>query len=586
MARALPAHRSAGPVMPPSQPIRKRDSSGPAPLSFAQQRLWFLEQLTPGLPLYHIATGARIFAPVSARVLQQCVNEVVRRHEALRTLFRSDNGVPSQIVLSGLEVAVKCRDLSATAAKQREAELSRLANEEARRRFQLDQGPLLRVTLVCLQEREYVLLMTMHHIISDGWSLNVLSRELGVLYDAYSLGRPSPLPPQVLQYADYAIWQRDSLSGQSIEEHLAWWRGRLAEVEPLRLLTDHPRPAVASFAGTYRSIAFGAELRKSLSALGRQERCTLFMTLLAGFSVLLSRYTGQDEIVIGTPVANRNQPELESVVGLFVNTLVVKTDTAGSPTFRELLWRARDAALDAWAHQDLPFEKLVEELHPQRDLSRNPLFQVTLQLYPPVQTGGGPQSTVPIMGGDRGTTHFELAVNFQQINEGLDAVVEYHTDLYDAATIDQMMEHYRRILESAVADPDQPISHLQMIDATERERVTIEWNQTQHEFPEQATVDRLFAQQAARTPDAPALRWDGGIVTYAELDAAANRIAESLGSCVSANAIIGVLLPRNFEMISALLGIWKAGAAWIPLDPATPPTRVKGILRVHARRFS
>jgi amino acid adenylation domain-containing protein len=515
---------------------------------------------------------------MSLSILKQCINEIVRRHEALRTVFRSEDGMPVQLVLPEMEIPVQLVNFSDLRPEQHESRLAKLAVEDARRRFHLERGPLLRVTLVRLCETEYVLLMTMHHIIADGWSLNVLSRELGVLYDAFATGRPSPLRPQVVQYADYAVWLRESFAGKRMAEDLAWWRSRLAGAEPLRLWTDRPRPSVASFAGASYKTDFGTELGKALSTLGRQERSTLFMTLLAGFTALLSRYTGQDDIVIGTPVASRNFPELESVIGLFVNTLVLRTDVSGAPTFRELLCRVRETALDAWAHQDLPFEKLVEELHTERDLSRNPIFQVTLQLYPPVQSGMRPQASDPIMGGDRGTTPFELAVNFQHNGERLEAVVEYHTDLFDAATIGRMMQHYRRILEAGVRDPDCAVTQLEMIDAAERERVARTWNDTRHEFPSQATADELFEQQARRTPEAAAIRSNGRTVTYSQLNETSSGLAEQMRSFLAPGGIAGVLLPRGFEMISAMFGIWKAGGAWIPLDSATPASRVAAIL--------
>ena len=566
--------------------IPLRGSRAAASLSFAQQRLWFLEQLNPGTAVNNIATVTRISVRISAVVLQRCVDEVLRRHESLRTVFRSEEGVPVQVILAQQPVQVQIKDLGALAAVERERELSRVTAEEARRPFQLEQGPLFRVTLVRLQETHYVLLMTMHHIISDAWSLGVLSRELGLLYEAYASGRPSPLTALPIQYADFAVWQRQWLSGEVLEKQLAYWREKLTDIEPLQLWTDRPRPVVASFAGAYRTASFGTELGRALRALGREEGCTPFMTLLAAFTALLSRYSGQDDVVVGTPIANRSRPELEGLIGFFVNTLVLRTDTSGDPSFRELLRRVRETALHAYAHQDLPFEKLVEELHPQRDLSRNPLFQVAFQLFPPTSGSSPGQNVREEVPGDRGITHFDLALNLAQRGDALDCFAEYRTELYDSASVDRILQHFGQILKSALADPSLPLSRLAILSARERDQVIYRFNETERESPFKAAFPTLFEEQASKSPQAPAVSCRGTTYTYSELRQASDAFAEVLESrgLSGGPAPIAVCLPRGYELLRVMLGVWKAGAAWVAIDPAAPTLRAAAILKDSGAR--
>jgi amino acid adenylation domain-containing protein len=563
-----------------------RDPQGGAlvfPLSFAQQRLWFLDRLTPGKWYYNIPAGTRIHSRVSTRILQRCVDEMVQRHESLRTVFRSDDGTAVQVVLPSVHVPVQTMDISTLPLDQREAELIRLAGEEARRSFDLDRGPLMRVTLIRLNDAEHVLLITMHHIISDGWSLSVFSRELGALYEAYAGGRPSPLAPPAIQYADYALWQRQWLSGEIMEEQLAWWRNRLAGLEPLRMWTDHPRPSIATFAGAFRTTTLGTDLNAALHALARRQRCTLFMTLLAGFIALLSRYTQQDEIVVGTPIAGRNRPETEPVIGFFVNTLVLRANLAGDPSFHELLRRVREMALDAWAHQDLPFEKLVEELHPRRDLSRNPLFQVAFQL---LNTDGVSAETADVWRDVHfGVAKFDLTFNLWESAENINCQIEYSTNLYNASSVERMAQHFRTLLKSAVGSPDTPISRLNLLTSSEIDQALADWHAGEPDYSRERSVNDLFRERAAIAPETPAVEYGSGAadppmrLTYAALDRRSSQLANLLiGLGVRAGDSVGLLLAQSSGLVTAMLAVLKTGAAYVPMDVSFPATRVRQIL--------
>ncbi|MGH7931425.1 MAG: condensation domain-containing protein, partial [Candidatus Binatia bacterium] len=353
------------------------------PLSFAQERLWFLDQLEPGSTVYNMPGVFRLKGPLNVAVLKQSLNEIVRRHEALRTTFRSVEGSPQQVVASGLTLPLPVMDLSHRCESDRENEARRLAAEEARRPFDLSRGPLLRAILLRLHQEEHFLLLNMHHIVSDGWSMGVFFREISVLYEAYSNGKPSPLAELPIQYADYAVWQRNRLQGEVLETQLSYWEKQLEDISTLDLPTDRPRPAAQSFRGARLSLELSKELTEGLKALSRKERVSLFMTLLAAFQTLLHRYTGRDDIAVGSPIAGRNRAEIEGLIGFFINTLVLRADLSGNPTFRELLARVREAALGAYDHQDVPFEKLVQELHPERNLNQSPLFQVMFVLQNP-----------------------------------------------------------------------------------------------------------------------------------------------------------------------------------------------------------
>ena len=394
LAGSIEVARRAGHNLqaPPILPVPR---DGTLPLSFAQQRLWFIDQLEPGNSAYNFPAAVRLKGPLNVEALEQSLNEIVRRHEALRTTFTTADGSPAQIIAPTLTVRPAVVNLQELPESEREAEVQRLVIEEARLPFELARGPLLRMTLLRLAEEEHVGLLTMHHIVSDGWSTGILIREMAVLYEAFSCARPSPLPELPVQYADFAYWQRQWLQGEVLETQLTYWKRQLLGAPLLELPTDHPRPAIQTFRGSHHSLLLPKHVGEGLRALSRQEGITLFMTLLAAFQILLHRYTDQDDLNVGTPIANRNRLEIEGLIGFFVNTLVMRTDLSGNPTFREVSRRVREVCLEAYAHQDLPFERLVEELHLERSLAHNPLFQVMFVMQnAPVQALGLPRLTL------------------------------------------------------------------------------------------------------------------------------------------------------------------------------------------------
>jgi amino acid adenylation domain-containing protein len=460
--------------VPPLVPVAR---TGALPLSFAQQRLWFLDQLVPDNPFYNIPSAARLTGQLNMAALAQSLNEVVRRHEALRTTFAAVDGQPVQVIAPTLTVPLPVIDLRALPEEEREAEGMRLAVEEAQRPFDLAQGPLLRVQVLRLGAEDNVVLLTMHHIISDGWSMGVLIRELGVLYAAFSQGQPSPLPALAVQYADFALWQRQWLQGTVLESQLAYWQGHLSGLPILELPTDRPRPTVQAFRGATHSLVISSSLTESLRALSRQQGTTLFMTLLAAFQILLARYTGQEDIVVGTDIANRNRAETEGLIGFFANPLVLRTDLSGNPTFRELLGRVREVCLGAYAHQDLPFEKLVAELQPKRDLSRNPLFQVLFALQnAPLATVQIPGLTFSPLAIDSAVTHSDLALLMMDTEQGLQGMMVYATALFEDATIARLLRHLEILLSQVVARPEVPIQELKatLTEADRQQQITEE----------------------------------------------------------------------------------------------------------------
>ena len=563
--------------------IRPVSRSAPLPLSFAQQRLWFLDQLQPGDAAYNIPAALRVIGDFDTAAFAFAVNEIVRRHEVLRTAFVLRDGVATQVIAPALAIATPIIDLGGLDQEMREAEALRLAAEEARHPFDLATGPLLRVKTLDLgirpatAERERVVLFTMHHIVSDGWSSGVLLREFVELYEAFVAGRPSPLPELAIQYADYAVWQREWLQGDVLDRQLAYWREKLGGAPPaLDLPTDHARPARQDHAGARRSFTIGKHVADRLASLGREEGATLFMTLLAAFQLLLSRYSGQHDISVGTPVANRRRLELEELIGFFVNTLVMRADLSGDPSFRVLLARVRETALGAQAHQDLPFERLVEELRPVRDMSRDPLFQVMFSLQ------NAPKSAAAVSGlrfeplaSEGASAKFDLTLSIAETDKGLVASIEYATALFEASTIDRMARHYCALLEGIASDPDRRIGELDMLEAAERHRLLVEWNDTAADYPQDKLVHELFEEQAARAPEAVALVYEGAQLSYGELNERANRLAHHLRALgVGPDAIVGLCVERSFEMIVALLGVLKAGGAYLPIDPDYPKDRI------------
>jgi amino acid adenylation domain-containing protein len=565
-----------GLATPKTDVITRRTSAGPPRLSFAQQRLWFLNQLAPGSSFYNVPAAQRFQFAVNVAVLERALSEIVLRHESLRTHIAVADGEPMQVVEEAARVEVPVIDCEAIGPVEREGEVARLAAEEARVPFDLARGPLLRAKLLRLGPSDWVFLLTLHHIVADGWSLGVVFRELAALYEAFALGRPSPLPELAVQYADFALWQREWLRGERLEGQLEYWRQRLEALPVLELPTDRPRPAVQRYRGAAHSFALSGSLTAGLRRLGRSEQATLFMVLLAGFKALLSRYSGQADVVVGAPIAGRSRPELEPLIGFFVNSLVLRTDLSGDPSFRELLRRVRETALGAYAHQDLPFEMLVEKLQPERDLSRNPLFQVVFQVIS-APTRGSDDDVLPV---ERGAAALDVHLSLVDRPDGLTGTLEYDTDLFDGDRMARLAEHYRTLLEGAVADPEQRLSRLPLLGVGERRLLLREWTNTGRPYPSDQTVDALYTRQAEATPNAIAVQYGNDSRSYAQLDADANRLAHQLAAHVSApGQPIAVCLPRSLHLITSLLAILKTGAAYVPLDPAYPRHRLDYMLQ-------
>jgi amino acid adenylation domain-containing protein len=561
-------------------PIEPAAREGRLPLSSAQERLWFIDRMEPGSAVYNIPVAWRLAGALDVDALERALGEIVRRHEALRTTFAEADGAPVQVIAPFGGFALPVEDLSGLSEADREAAVGQHAGEEARRPFDLAAGPLFRAALLRLGAEEHVLLLSVHHIVADGWSMGVLYRELSALYGAYRAGGESPLPELGVQYADYAVWQREHGEGEALERHLAYWRERLAGVpELLELPTDHPRPAAQTFRGAHEQVELPLALLEGLDALGRSEGATLNMTLLAAFQVLLSRYSGSEDVVVGTPAAGRTRKETEPLIGFFVNTLVLRTDLSGDPSFRDVLRRVREATLGAHEHQEVPFERLVAALRPERSMSHSPLFQVMFALQNAVDRGVElPGLEASPVGAELESAKFDLFLTFRATPRGLRARLNYSTDLFERGTAERMLGHLARVLEQVAADADVPLSRVELLGEAERARLLALGEGAAPEFP-RATVDALFAQAAAAAPQAVALAWQGGEMTYAELDRRANRLAHHLRRAgVAAGTRVGVCLERGPEMVVALLAALKAGAAYVPLDPAYPAERLAFML--------
>jgi amino acid adenylation domain-containing protein len=547
---------------------------GPAELSFSQQRLWFLDQIERGGAAYVMALALEIRGALDVTALERALATLVGRHGSLRTVFESVEGRPLQVVSEPGAWTLPVVDLSGEAhARER---LEQLLREEVPRGFDLTRGPLFRAHLYRLAADSHVLLLGMHHIISDGWSMGILMRELGELYGSFSRGEAPTLPTLRLQYRDFARWQRSWLQSEALEALLSHWRSRLAGApQVLELPTDRARPAVESYRGADYRFTLPPELVDGLRGLARREGATLYMTLLAGFTLLLSRYSGQQDLLVGTPVANRNRVEIEDVVGLFVNTLVLRADLSGDPSAREYLARLREVCLDAYAHQDLPFERLVEEMRPQRDLSRNPLVQVMFSLQNvPLRPPDLPGLTLRPIEVDRGATQIDLTLQVQETAEGLSAIFEYATDLFEEPTIARMATHWRTLLEAMIDSPERSVWDLPLLSEMERRQLLLEWNQTAVEYPRNACAHELFEAQAERTPQAIAVRFESKRLTYRELDRRSNQLAHHLRNLgVGPEVLVGICVERSPEMVVGLLGILKAGGAYMPIDPSYPAAR-------------
>ncbi|HVR99074.1 MAG TPA: amino acid adenylation domain-containing protein, partial [Thermoanaerobaculia bacterium] len=551
-----------GEQAPPIVPVPR---DGGLPLSFAQQRLWFLDQLEPGSVAYNVPTAVRLSGELSVGLLMWVFAEVVRRHEALRTTFTSREGKPVQVI-APLRIELPVVDLSQVP----ESEALRLAREEARRPFDLQAGPLLRLALLRLDERDHVLLLTMHHIVSDGWSMGVLIREVGALYQG------TPLPELPVQYADFAAWQRSWLQGEVLEEQLAHWRSRLdGAPQVLEMPLDRPRPAVQTHRGASRDIALEPSLSAAVRAVCRREGVTPFMVLLAAWAAVLGRLAGQEELLVGTPIAGRNRREIEGLIGFFVNTLVLRVDLGGRSGFAGVLARVRQTALDAYTHQDVPFERLVEELVPERDLSRSPLFQALFTLQnAPVAGLTVPGLVLTPLAFDGEAAKFDLSLGLQETAGGFAGSLDYNADLFDGSTAARLGARLTALLAAAVASPEAPVAELPLLPPEERHQLLVEWGGTGEEPAAGETLHGRFEAQARRRPEAPAVLWDGAVVSCGELNRRANQLAYRLRQLgVGPESRVGLSMQRSLDLVVGILGILKAGGAYVPLDPNYPQER-------------
>ena len=562
-------------------PIKRRRAMGNPPLSFAQQRLWFLNQLEAENTAYNMPGAARLTGRLNIEALEQSLTEIIRRHEIMRTTFVVEDDTPVQIVLSAQPVQIPVIDLSYVSANEREAEARRLATAEAQRSFDLSRGPLIRFKLLRVNTEEHILILTVHHIVFDGWSTGVLISELSMLYTAYANGNVSPLPDLPVQYADYAVWQREWLQGEALDQQLSYWKKQLAGApEALNLPADKPRPATGINKGARQSFELSPALVDSLKRVGQDQRATLFMVLLAAFQVLLSRYTGQADVIVGAAVSNRNRAEIEGLIGFFVNMLVMRGDLSGDPRFTSYLGKIRDVALEAYAHQDLPFESLVESLPIGRALNRTPLFQVAfvLQNEPTTELklAGLELSPVEV---DSEQTQFDLCLSLnERMNGGISGTITYSSELFYPATIQRMQEHFKTLLQSVVAHPQQRLSKLPLLTEGERYQLLVSFNETRRDYP-RLPIPTLFEQQVQLTPNSVALVCENEQLTYAELNAKSNRLAHQLRHLgIGPESRVAVMLERSTTLIVSILAVLKAGAAYVPLDPAYPLEPIRFML--------
>ncbi|HWK89034.1 MAG TPA: condensation domain-containing protein, partial [Longimicrobium sp.] len=578
MAGRVEEMRRAGlPVLPPVVPVERTEP----PLSFAQERLWFLDRFDGGTS-WNLPFALRLRGALDVDALERSLGEIVRRHEALRTVFRERDGTPRQMTAPFGGFRLPVTDLAHLPGETREAEVQReLVAEGGSRPFDLSAGPLFRASLLRLGAEEHVLLLSQHHIVSDGWSMGVLYRELSALYEAYREGGESPLPELGVQYADYAVWQREQVEGQVLERQLSYWRERLAGApELLELPTDRPRPPVRTYRGAKVPVELSLDLLERLQALGRSEGATLYMVLLAAYQVLLSKYSGSEDIVVGSPIAGRTRKEVEGLIGFFVNSMVLRTDLSGDPSFREVLRRAREVTLGAYEHQEVPFERLVAELHPERSLSHSPLFQVMLAL----QNAGGDGAALPGLSvseveAERGSAKLDLSLMLTATPRGLRGRLTYSTDLFERGTVERMLGHLERVLEQVAADADMRLSQLALLGEAERSLALEAWNRTDAEYAAASCIHELFERQVERAPGATAVRFGDERLSYAELNARANRLAHDLRSRgVGPEVRVALCVERGPEMVAAVLAVLKAGGAYVPLDPSYPVDRLQYML--------
>ncbi|HEX5601902.1 MAG TPA: amino acid adenylation domain-containing protein [Pyrinomonadaceae bacterium] len=571
--------KEKGVRVPQHELIPRRKGNSPPPLSFAQLRLWFLDQMETE-NAYYVPLVKRLVGELDFPVLQRSINEIVRRHEVLRTSFPAIDGEPRQLIAAPREFQVEQLDLSQLPPDERENEAGRLVVEESiERGFDLRRGPLMRAIVYKLAPREHILLIAIHHVIADGWSMGVLLNELATLYNAYRRGEQTPLAELPIQYADYAVWQRDYLQGAVLDRQLDYWKQQLDGVPVLELPVDRVRSSQRSNHGLHESFVLPNELANQLQIIGRREGATLFMVLLAGFQLLLNRYSGQEDIVVGTPIAGRNRKETEGLIGFFINTLALRTDFSGNPSFRELLQRVSKVALDAYAHQDIPFQKLVQEIQPERSLTHQPLVQSLFSL----QNAPGSMSEMDGIKLENfrfkaESTQFDLMLTMAQLPRGISGTLCYRTDLFEPGPMRTMARQYQTLLRHAVADPDTPVKQLAMLSKEERQHVVHEWNETATVVAG-SCVHELFEQQVQGRPQDVALVSKERTLTYQEMNEQANRLAHWLiERGVGPESVVGILLDRSAALLISLLAVLKSGAAYVPLDPQQPGERLAYML--------
>lgn len=550
------------------------------PTSFAQRRLWFLDRLQRDCWTYNVPSAFRIEGGLDVPALEKSLSEIVRRHEILRTTFKAVDDEPSQIVSEPQPVRLPVIDLCALGAEEREAKVRQLIDDEITHVFDLSRGPLLRLGLLKLGDTEHVLIKNVHHIVSDAWSEEIFMREWVALYQAFAQNKPSTLAALPIQYADFSEWQRQTLQGSALDQQLAWWKNQLTGCSALQLPLDHARPFAPDYSGASVNFTLSRTTTSALRELGRRTGSTLYITLLAAFKILLHRYTNQTDIVVGSPITNRNRPEIENLIGFFLNTLVLRSDLADDPDFLQVLERVRGTVLGAFEHQEFPFEMLVEKLHPERNLAQNPLFQAmfVLQRAGGESWSGGGLTITPVKIPDR-TAKFDLTIMLYEKEDGIDGSFIYSTALFERATVERMVRHFQTLLDGIAAHPELPISKLPLLSETERKQLLVEWNNTATDFPAAKCVHELFEEQAAKTPGAVAVVFNGSHLTYAELNLLADSLARHLRTLgVTRETLVGICMERSLEMIVGLLAILKAGGAYVPLDPNLPPERMAFLL--------
>ena len=569
-------------------PRRPREDTNLFPTSIDQERLWFIEQLQPGNAAYNIFTASRIRGPLDAAVMERVVNELIARHEVLRTIFKVVDDEPVQVIQPKLEIALTPFDLQSLPAEDRMPEALRLVTEDFSRPFDLEKGPLVRVGLLRLAHDDHVLHVNMHHTVTDRWSGAIFEQETGLLYEAFANNRPSPLPPLPVQYADYALWQRSRAESEIYRKQAEYWTKKLTGVPfVLEVPTDFPRPPIQNFRGARVYTRYSKRLLDALRDLSRREGVTMFTLALAAYKALLYRYTSQQTVLVGATFANRNRPELQNMVGYLLNLIVLSTDVSGNPTFRELLQRERATVLEGFANQDLPFGKLVQELRPVQDASRNPIVQHSLIYldFPELKVMETLGLTAKHLDIDNGASRFDMTLAMTETEEGYEVDIEYPTDLYRRERIERMTKHLENILESVVVDPTQRLSDLPLLSENEKRQLLIEWNDTGVEYPSHSCIHELFEAQTRRTPNAVALVFEGDSLTYRELNEQANRVARYLRETgVESGELVGLLMPRSLRMVVGLIGILKAGAAYLPLDERFPAERLSFMLKDSVAR--